>query len=136
MTQVACQDASVRRETPMTRAASSGRKYKRGSGADVSLLSPIVVSPFMQLCARLLVCVRGYGFLLDHGSEITTPEIEIPESADVEHCPEYPSASAFSYACEKFSIFYWTCFCMSPGSVAGSELPAREVLCARPLAEC
>ena len=50
MTRVACQDASVRRETPMTRAASSGRKYKRGSGAVVSL-SPVVVSPFMPLRA-------------------------------------------------------------------------------------
>jgi hypothetical protein len=93
----------------MTRAASSGRKYKRGSGAAVSL-SPIVVSPFMQLCAPSLVCVRRYGFLLNHGSENTTPEIGIPEVADVEHCPEYPSASAFSYACEKLSIFCWTCF--------------------------
>jgi hypothetical protein len=99
----------VRLETPMARAASSGRKYKRGSVTAVPL-SPIVVSPFMQLRARLLVCVHRYAFFLNHGSEITTPEIEISESADVEHCPEYPSASSFCYACKKFSFLCWTCF--------------------------
>jgi len=64
----------------------------------------------MQLRACSLVCVRRYEFLLNHGSEITTPEIEIPKSAKGEHCPEYPSASAFGYACEEFSFFCWTCF--------------------------
>jgi hypothetical protein len=47
MTRADCHAERVRRLTPMTRAASSGRKYKRGSGAAVSL-SPIVVSPFLQ----------------------------------------------------------------------------------------
>jgi len=64
----------------------------------------------MQLRGRLLVCFRRHGFLLNHVSENTTAKIEIPESAEVEHCPEYPSASAFGYACKKFSLFCWTCF--------------------------
>jgi len=93
----------------MTRAASSGRRYKRGSGAAVSL-SPIVVSPFMQLRACSLVCVRRYGFLLITGAKLPRQKSKIPEFAEVEHCPEYPSASAFGYACEKFPLFCWTCF--------------------------
>jgi len=63
----------------------------------------------MQLRAATLVCVRLYGFLLNHGSENTTVKIEIPESAEVEHRPEDPAASAFGYVCKKFSFFCWTC---------------------------
>jgi hypothetical protein len=47
---------------------------------------------------------------LNHVSENTTAKIEIPESVEVEHCPEYPSASAFGYVCKKSSLFCWTCF--------------------------
>jgi hypothetical protein len=62
----------------------------------------------MQLRGRLLVCVRRYGLFLNHGSEITTPKTEIPEVAGVEHCPEYPLASAIGYGCKTFSVFCWT----------------------------
>jgi hypothetical protein len=56
-------------------------------------------------------------------------------SADVEYCTNYPPVSAFGYACAKFSLFSWTCFGASSGFVAGSELPPRETLRARPVAE-
>jgi hypothetical protein len=47
---------------------------------------------------------------LNHVSENTTAKIDISESVEVEHCPEYPPASAFCYACKNFSLFCWTCF--------------------------
>lgn len=97
--------------------------------------SPIVVSPFMQLRACSLVCVGRYGFLLNHGSEITTAEHGIREVEDVAPCPEYPSASIFCFVCRTFSFFCWTCFWMSSGPIVGSEMPAREILGARPVAE-
>ena len=80
-------------------------------------------------------CVRHDDGFLNHASENTTVKCEISSGADVELCWRYPVASAFGYACGKISLFCWTRFSMAPDSVAQSEMPAREVVEARPVAQ-
>jgi hypothetical protein len=50
---------------------------------------------------------------LNYGSDNTTVKTWSPAGADVEGCPDYLLVSLFGYACTKFSIFCWTCFCLS-----------------------
>ncbi len=116
MTRADCHADRVRLETPMARAASSGRRYKRGSVAAASL-SPIVASPFMPL--HVLLPVRSQ-FCLNRVREISTHEMKIPDAKKFGLCREYPQVYMVGYGCKKFLILWLTGFGEDPGDLTES----------------